>query len=115
MAVTIQINRSANSTAPGSPAYGELGYTFGTGAGGKKLYIGDSGNSALIIGGQYFTDKLDHVDGVLTASSFVSIDANSAVSGMNIGNSTTTGGSLVLNEGTSNGANYIAHKAPNAV
>ena len=115
MAVTIQINRSANSTAPGSPAYGELGYTFGAGAGGQKLYIGDSGNSALVIGGKYFTDKLDHTDGALTASSFVSVDANSAVSTLNLGNSTTTGGSLVLNEGTNNGANYIAHKAPNAV
>lgn len=113
MAVTIQINRSANATAPGSPAYGELGYTFG--AGGQKLYIGDSGNSALIIGGKHFTDKLDHTDGTLTADSFISVDSNSAVDTINIGNNTGTGGLIKLNEGTLNGANYIAHAAPNSI
>ena len=115
MAVTIQINRSANATAPNSPAYGELGYTFGAGAGGQKLYIGDSGNSALVIGGKHFTDKLDHTDGTLTADSFISVDSNSAVDTINIGNNTGSGGLIKLNEGTNNGSNYIAHAAPNTI
>ena len=83
----IRVKRSTGSTAPGANAlkFSELAYTMGGGTqgnGGARLYIGqDSGgvgiaNSASVIGGKYFTDMLDHVAGVNTASSALIVDAN---------------------------------------
>jgi len=125
MSTIIQIKRSANTTAPSDLYLGELAYTYGTGTqgnNGDRLFIGEGGvggdgyaNNITVIGGQYFVDKLDHVDGTLTASSALTVDSNLAIDTLNIGNSTTVGGTLKLNEGTNNGANYIALKAPNAV
>jgi len=125
MSTIIQIKRSANTSAPSDLYLGELAYTYGTGTqgnNGDRLFIGEGGvggdgyaNNVTVIGGQYFVDKLDHVDGTLTASSALTVDSNLAIDTLNIGNSTTVGGSLKLNEGTNNGSNYIALKAPNAV
>jgi hypothetical protein len=125
MSTIIQIKRSANTTAPSDLYLGELAYTYGTGTqgnNGDRLFIGEGGvggdgyaNNITVIGGQYFVDKLDHVDGTLTASSALTVDSNLAIDTLNIGNSTTVGGTLKLNEGTNNGSHYIALKAPNAV
>jgi len=125
MSTIIQIKRSSNTSAPSDLYLGELAYTYGTGTqgnNGDRLFIGEGGvggdgyaNNVTVIGGQYFVDKLDHVDGTLTASSALTVDSNLAIDTLNIGNSTTVGGSLKLNEGTNNGTNYIALKAPNAV
>src|SRR5210317_183818 len=123
MSTVIQIKRSSNTTAPSSLFDGELAYTYGTGTQanlGDRLFIGEGGaggdgyaNNVTVIGGQYFVDKLDHVDGTLTASSALTADSNSAISAIKIGNSTTIGGTLTLNEGTNNGTNFVALKAPN--
>ena len=110
MALTLQIKRSTGSTAPGSLADGELAYTHGN----EKFYIGD-GSTVKVIGGKSFNDKLDHTDGTLTASSAVLVDSNSAIDDFNIGNNATTGGSLKLKEGTNNGTDHVALKAPNAL
>jgi len=125
MSTIIQIKRSSNTSAPSDLYLGELAYTYGTGTqgnNGDRLFIGEGGvggdgyaNNVTVIGGQYFVDKLDHVDGTLTANSALTVDSNLAIDTLNIGNSTTVGGSLKLNEGTNNGSNYIALKAPNAV
>src|SRR6056300_970387 len=125
MATVIQIKRSANTTAPSTLKLGELAYTYGTGTqgnAGDRLFIGtggvDGNGDALyedIIGGKYFTQKLDHVDGTLTGSSAIIVDANLAINTLNIGNATTTGGELRFNEGTNNGTNFIGLKAPNSV
>ena len=95
-------------------------YTYGTGTqgnNGDRLFIGEGGvdgngdsNNITVIGGQYFADKLDHVDGTLTASSSLTADSNSAIDTIKIGNSTTVGGTVQLNEGTNNGSNFIAAK-----
>jgi hypothetical protein len=78
--------------------------------------VGDhDGNSVLVIGGSYFANLNDHTLGTLTASSAVLVDSNSAISAMKIGNSTTVGGSIELQEGTNNGAHSISLKAPNSV
>jgi len=117
MAVNIQIKRSTGTTAPGTLADGELAYTHGTGTqgnNGDRLFIGD-GSTVNVIGGQYFADKLDHIDGTLTASSAVTADANSAVDNFIIGNSATTGGSLKLKEGTNNGTHHVQLKSPNSL
>ena len=82
MATTIQIKRSTGTTAPGTLANGELAYTHGTGTQanlGDRLFIGD-GSSVNVVGGQYFTDQLDHVQGVLTASSAMLVDGNKSIS-----------------------------------
>src|SRR5210317_2198500 len=125
MATVIQIKRSANTTAPSTLKLGELAYTYGTGTQGNfgdRMFIGIGGvdgngdaNEIAVIGGQYFSDKLDHVAGTLTGSSALIVDANLAINTLNIGNATTTGGEIRFNEGTNNGTNYIGLKSPNSV
>ena len=125
MATVIQIKRSANTTAPSTLKLGELAYTYGTGTQGNfgdRMFIGIGGvdgngdaNEIAVIGGQYFSDKLDHVDGTLTGSSALIVDANLAIDTLNIGNATTTGGELRFNEGTNNGTNFVGLKAPNSL
>ena len=102
-----------------------MAYTFGAGTQsnlGDRLFIGEGGvdgngdaNNITVIGGQYFADKLDHVDGTLTASSAMTVDSNSAISTLNIGNSATVGGTIKFLEGTNNGSNFVSLKSPNAV
>jgi len=96
MANTIQIKRSTNNTVPnsnisgGTLTNGELGYSYsaddgsGDEAGQGKLYIGHADGlggtrSAVIIGGSYFTELLDHANGTLTASSAILTDNNSHI------------------------------------
>src|SRR5210317_1550021 len=125
MSTIIQIKRSANTSAPSTLKLVELAYTYGTGTQGNlgdRLFIGEGGvdgngdaNNITVIGGQYFTDQLDHAQGTLTASSALLVDSNKAIDEIFIGNSSSTGGTLKLNEGTSNGTNFIGLKAPNSV
>jgi hypothetical protein len=123
MATIIQIKRSSGTTAPATLKLGELAYTYGTGTQGNlgdRLFIGEGGvdgegnaNNITVIGGQYFTDQLDHAQGTLTASSALLVDSNKAIDEIFIGNNASTGGTLKLNEGTNNGAHFAAIKAPN--
>jgi len=125
MATIIQIKRSDGTTAPATLKLGELAYTYGTGTqgnNGDRLFIGEGGvdgngdaNNITVIGGQYFTDKLDHVDGTLTASSAITVDSNKAIDELFVGNALATGGQIKFNEGTNNGSNYVGLKAPNSV
>ena len=124
MATVIQIKRSGVAGSPSELAQGELAYSYladNGSNGGDRLYIGTGTETAgvaadiEVIGGVYFTSKLDHTPGTLTASSAVITDSNSAIDAFKIGNSTTVGGTLTLNEGSNNGSNFIAIKAPNAV
>ena len=117
MATTIQIKRSTGTSAPGSLAAGELGVTFGTGTQsnlGDRLFIGD-GSTVDVIGGKFFSDMLDHVQGTLTASSALTVDSNKAVDDLIVGNHASTGGSIELKEGTNNGTHHVQLKAPNAL
>ena len=117
MAVTLQIKRSTGTTAPGTLADGELAYTHGTGTAannGDRLFIGD-GSSVNVIGGQFFSDMLDHTQGTLTASSAITVDSNKAVDDLIVGNNATTGGSIQIKEGTNNGTHHVQLKAPNAL
>jgi len=125
MSTIIQIKRSSGTTAPATLKLGELAYTYGTGTQGNlgdRLFIGEGGvdgngdaNNITVIGGQYFTDQLDHAQGTLTASSALLVDSNKAIDEIFIGNNATTGGILKLNEGTNNGTNFIGLKAPNSI
>jgi len=125
MATIIKIKRTTGATAPSGLNQGELAYVYdtgssSTGAGGSglRLYIGDptsTSNSAIQIGGQYFTQLIDHAHGTLTASSAIIVDSNKAIDELLIGNNSTAGGAIKFNEGTDNGSNFIALKAPNSV
>src|SRR5210317_1885268 len=125
MSTIIQIKRSSGTSAPSTLKLGELAYTYGTGTQGNlgnRLFIGEGGvdgncdaNNITVIGGQYFTDQLDHVQGTLTASSAILVDSNKAIDEIFVGNSATVGGTIKFNEGTNNGANFIGLKAPNSV
>ena len=110
MALTLQIKRSTGSTAPSSLADGELAYTHGN----EKFYIGD-GSTVKLIGGKAYNDLIDHTAGTLTASSAILVDSNKAVDDFIVGNNSTTGGSMKFKEGTSNGTDHVALKAPNSL
>ena len=125
MATVIQIKRSSATTAPATLKLGELAYTYGTGTQGNlgdRFFIGEGGvdgngdaNNITVIGGQYFTDMLAHVAGTLTANSALTADTNKSIDEIIIGNHNTTGGTVKLNEGTSNGSSFIGLKAPNSL
>ena len=90
-------------------ADGELAYTHGTGTAGNngdRLFIGD-GSTVNVIGGQFFSDMLDHTQGTLTASSAITVDSNKAVDDFIVGNNASTGGSFRLKEGTNNGTHHV--------
>ena len=115
MASIIKIKRSGTGGAPSSLKLGELAYSYLTGTegnGGDRLYIGTSGvdsagnaNEIEVVGGVYFTSKLDHTPGTLTASSAILVDANSKIDVLNVDNitldantisTTNSNGALVL-------------------
>src|SRR5210317_367054 len=124
MATVIQIKRSGVAGSPAELAQGELAYSYladNGSNGGDRLYIGTGTETdgvaadIEVIGGIYFTSKYPSTFGSVEASKLLSTDSNSAINTLNIGNSTTVGGTLKLNEGTNNGSHFIAIKAPNAV
>lgn len=114
MSTIIRIKRSTTAGDPSTLGAGELAYSaadYGSVAGGGRLYIGIGAETAgdaashLVIGGQYFTDKLDHAAGTLTASSAIITDANSKIDNLKVDNldlngntlsTTDTNGNLVL-------------------
>lgn len=103
MAQTIKIKRSTSAAAPsGALGAGELAYSFNS----NKLFIGDGSNND-IIGGQLYTDMLDHTAGTLTASSAIIVDSNSKIDNLLVDNLQLNGntissasGNLVLSSAT---------------
>ena len=93
MSSTIRIKRSGTQGSPSSLRSGELAYSWKDDlADGQRLYIGwgDETNSQAdniaVIGGKYFTDKLDHSAGTLTASSAIIVDSYSKIDVLNVDN-----------------------------
>ena len=95
MATVIQIKRPANSSSTTAPTSSnidtaEMAYVYGTADqtnGGQRLYIGNAaGNGVKIIGGEYFTEMLDHVHGTLQASSSLITDSNSKLQQLKVDN-----------------------------
>lgn len=86
------------SLATGSPAtdalsVGEQAYSFSS----DKLFIGETSGGdvvARVIGGQHFTDMLDHTAGTVTASSAIVVDANSKIDVLNVDNLTLNGNAI---------------------
>lgn len=114
MASIIRIKRSLTAGDPSVLAAGELAYSaadYTTISGGGRLYIGigtESGGDAashLVIGGKFFTDKLDHAPGTLTPTSALIVDADSKIDNLLVDNlqlngntlsSTNTNGNITL-------------------
>ena len=81
----IKIKRTTGSTAPSSLNAGELAFSGGSGTQsnmGQRLFIGDPANSnaVTVIGGNYFSNLMDHAHGTTTASSVIIVDANKSTS-----------------------------------
>ena len=93
MAQVIKIKRSSTTATPTTLAQGELAYSSeGTS---KKLFIGNPGTGDVtVIGGQYFTDMLDHTAGTLTASSAIIVDSDSKIDQLNVDNITLDGNAI---------------------
>jgi hypothetical protein len=105
------------SLATGSPAtndlaVGEQAYSFSS----DRMFIGETSGSdvvARVVGGQLFTDMMDHTAGTLTASSAVIVDANSKIDHLIVDNldingnaitSTDSNGNITI---TPNGSGYV--------
>jgi hypothetical protein len=116
MASIIRIKRSGVTGSPPSLAQGEVAYSYLAGEqnnGGDRLYIGTGtevtpgvATNIEVVGGKYFTSKLDHVPGTLTANSAIITDSNNKIDQIIIDNitidentisTTNTNGNLVLN------------------
>jgi hypothetical protein len=130
MASIIRIKRSSVSGNPNTLGAGELAYsnlTDNGSNGGDRLYIGmgteSNGNAAnhVVIGGKFFTDRLDHAAGTLTANSALVVDSDSKIDNLLVDNlqlngntisSTDTNGNIVL---TPNGSGYVTISGTNAL
>ena len=94
------------STGTGSPAtnalaVGEQAYSFSS----DKLFIGETSGSdvvAKIIGGQLYTDMMDHTAGTLTASSAIIVDANSKIDALHVDNLTLNGNAITSTDTNGN-------------
>lgn len=96
MSTILQIKRTTGATYPSTLEQGELLYIYdtsatdsGVGGKGKRVYIGDpttNTNTPLLIGGQFFTELMDHVHGTLTASSALIADSNKKLDNLKVDN-----------------------------
>lgn len=114
MASIIRIKRSETAGNPSKLAAGELAYSAlpdNGSNGGERLYIGIGSETAgdasnhYVIGGKYFTDKLDHTPGTLTANSAIIVDGDKKIDHIYVSNlhltdntitSTNTNGNIAL-------------------
>ena len=76
----IQIKRSGSTATPGSLQYGELAYSFQSG----KLFIGNSSNTVIAIGGNTYNQIIDAATSLNTSSTLVKRDASGNFSAGNI-------------------------------
>ena len=104
MAGTVIITKYSLGT--GSPAtdalaVGEQAYSFSS----KKLFVGETSGSdvvARVIGGQLYTDMMDHTAGTLTASSAIITDANNKIDQLNVDNITINGNAITSTDSNGN-------------
>jgi hypothetical protein len=72
MATLVQIKRSASNVSPSTLNEGELAYSYVS----NVIFIGDTANGVMNIGGQYYTDLIDNASAANGASNFVRRYAN---------------------------------------
>tara|TARA_A100001015_G_scaffold172552_1_gene191754 strand:- start:737 stop:2209 length:1473 start_codon:yes stop_codon:yes gene_type:complete len=93
-ATVIQVKRTSTANIPSTTEQGELFYVYDTsntgssaGNNGKRLFIGDPSNNSntpIKIGGQYYTDLVDHTLGTLTASAAILVDSNKKIDNLKV-------------------------------
>lgn len=105
MATEILIKRSGTTAVPSELKLGELAYSWESSTGGR-LYIGagavDANGIALdttIIGGKFYTDKLDHTPGTLTANSAIIVGDDSKIDILKVDTLTLDGNSITASNG----------------
>jgi hypothetical protein len=129
----IRIKRSTGTSAPGSLKTAEIAYAMGTGTqanAGDRLFFGKGDDGAgnattvVVIGGEYFTNMLDHVAGTLTASSAIIVGADSKIDNLKVDNidingntisSTDTNGNIVLSPNGSGTVDVATSKITSVV
>ena len=104
MATKIQIKRTNTGALPSSLDQGEFVYIYdtsstsvGAGNNGGRLFIGDptsASNTPLKIGGEYYTDLMDHALGTLTADAALLVDADKKVDNFKVDNLDFDGNSI---------------------
>ena len=102
----------SGSPATNDLAVGEQAYSFNS----DRLFIGETSGSdvvARIIGGQKYTDMMDHTAGTLTASSSIITDASSKIDHLIVDNIDINGNSIISTDTngninlTPNGSGYV--------
>jgi len=104
MATKIQIKRTNTGALPSSLSQGELVYVYdtssvsvGAGNNGGRIFIGDptsATNTPLKIGGEYYTNLMDHAPGTLTADAALLVDSNSKIDNLKVDNIDLDGNSI---------------------
>lgn len=72
MATLVQIKRSTSNVSPATLNEGELAYSYVS----NVIFIGDTVNGVMNIGGQYYTDLIDNATAANSASTIVRRHAN---------------------------------------
>ena len=99
----IRIKRSGTTGSPSELATGEFAYSYLAGDlsnGGDRLFIGTGvqtdgvSENIEVVGGKYFTEKLDHAPGTLTANSALIVDADNKIDRIFIDNLSLDGNTL---------------------
>lgn len=72
MATLVQIKRSSANVSPSTLNEGELAYSYVS----NVIFIGDTANGVMNIGGQYYTDLIDNGTAANSSSTFVRRYAN---------------------------------------
>jgi len=111
MTNVIKIKRSEVAGNPTTLGAGELAYsglTDNGSNGGDRLYIGmgteTAGNAVnhVVIGGKFFTDRLDHTAGTLTASSAIIVDSNKKIDNLLVDNIELNGNTISTTDNNGN-------------
>ena len=112
MAAKIQIKRASSATdnavsGLGNLSAGELAVSYGNAPAhdnsGGRLFVGNSdGSSNIIIGGQYFTELLNHVPGSLQTTSALITDSNSKLAQLKVDDLVLNGSTISTLAGNTN-------------
>lgn len=96
----IKIKYSIATGTPVALERGEIAYSENS----NKFFIGTDGGSIHEIGGKFYTDLLDHSNGVLTANSAILVDINKKVDNLRVDNIDIDGNTIST---TNNSGNLI--------
>lgn len=75
MSTLVQIKRSTANVAPGTLLEGELAYSYVS----NVIFIGDTANGVMNIGGKYYTDLVDNASAANGATTLVRRYANGSI------------------------------------